>query len=132
MLQQLLEHRQRQAHPGLTISRGIDGPLSQMPQMGDGGIEMEYLEDEELDREDGIELTPPPAVAGGDARLRNDRHGQYWSSSCLTRSSAEVRVAIRGLLLIGAFEQHHCDRRPLLAPASITYALARTYRRLLK
>ena len=73
MLQQLLEHRQGQTHPGLAIGRGIDGPLGQMPQVRDGGIEVEHLEDEELDREDGIELTPPPAMPGRDAHRLNNR-----------------------------------------------------------
>src|ERR1035437_2960087 len=33
--------------------------------------------------------------------------GRYLSSSSLTRSSAEEKVAIRGLLLMGIIEQHH-------------------------
>src|ERR1035437_4723272 len=32
--------------------------------------------------------------------------GRYLSSSSLTRSSAEERIAIRGLLLMGVIEQH--------------------------
>jgi hypothetical protein len=52
LAQQPLDRRQRQAHPRPAVGRGVDRVPRQMPQAGRGGVEVQDLQDEQVQRLD--------------------------------------------------------------------------------
>src|SRR6266436_6746040 len=68
--EQLLEHRQREPHAGLTIGGSGDIELGEMTQVRARRIPMQNLDKKQLDRRHGIERALPPPI-GVTAQERN-------------------------------------------------------------
>jgi hypothetical protein len=59
-LQELPDHRQRQPGPGLTVRGGGERPARELPQVVDGGVAVQHLQQEQLQRHHRREQPLPP------------------------------------------------------------------------
>ena len=69
--EQLLEHRQRQAHPRPAVRAGAQRVPGQVSQVGHRRVERQNLEHEQVDRRHRPELALPPLVPGTAAGVRD-------------------------------------------------------------
>jgi len=74
-----LQDRQWQALSGQAIGRGGEASADQSGQVGHGGVAVEHLEDEDLDRNDGVEQARAPRVPGFSADLGDVFFREYAS-----------------------------------------------------
>ena len=92
-----LQDSQWQALSGQAIGRGGEASADQSGQVAHGGVAVEHLEDEDLDRNDGVEQARAPRVPGFSADLGDVFFREYASQIC---RKAWVILAIRGLLFV--------------------------------